>query len=443
MLKKIARNLLLGAVLISCLSSVVIGISLYELQATLDNQKKIANVYRPALNSLLQMKTSLTDATEDAYAYTILHSPEEKIKFYLAIGTFDNLTKQYSQLEKHGIDNTQTLEQIKTLRNSIGQDAETIFATYERDGSIDVKAAKLLGESEDDITSKIDELINSERTKRHDLQDSLIANTASSIYTIEILSAIIIVSIMALGVLFSRRFTKSVEEKIQLERQLNEHNAKIKNERFTAIGEFSSKMAHDMRNPLNIIKTSLELLKINSKNMDEKTIRVIARIDAATSRISRQIEDVMDFVRNRPLQYKGCLLSEILKSAINGVDKPDSVIIETNSPDEIQIQCDAKMIESLFSNLITNAVQAVGDQGKITITIKEHEDHVVITVSDSGPGIPNEIMSRIFEPLFTTKQTGTGLGLASVKNIVDQHGGIISVRNNPTTFEIRLPKKAK
>ena len=78
--------------------------------------------------------------------------------------------------------------------------------------------------------------------------------------------------------------------------------------------------------------------------------------------------------------------------------------------------------------------------GTIEIKIKSDSDNVVIDFIDSGIGIPNEFLDKIFEPLFTTKQKGTGLGLASCKNIIEQHYGKISVHNNPTTFTIRLPK---
>ena len=98
-------------------------------------------------------------------------------------------------------------------------------------------------------------------------------------------------------------------------------------------------------------------------------------------------------------------------------------------------------MQRAFTNLILNSVQAIGHKkGKITISIEEKDSMCYITIEDSGPGIDSENIDKIFEPLFTTKQHGTGLGLATVKNIVDMHKGTIEVELNPTRFIIKIPK---
>lgn len=113
------------------------------------------------------------------------------------------------------------------------------------------------------------------------------------------------------------------------------------------------------------------------------------------------------------------------------------------------IFCDPEKMEVVFVNLIANAIQVIGDKkGDITIEISDYmseEEFLIIKVSDTGVGIPDEIQGRIFEPLFTTKQIGTGLGLSSCKNIIEQHGGTIKVSSKirtGTTFTIRIPKKS-
>jgi len=95
----------------------------------------------------------------------------------------------------------------------------------------------------------------------------------------------------------------------------------------------------------------------------------------------------------------------------------------------------------VIANLIENSIEAMKSQGVINIFAKEFDDHVSIEVKDSGPGIPANIVNKIFSSLYTTKADGTGLGLKMAKTIIDMHGGTISVRNNPTTFSIKLPKQ--
>jgi signal transduction histidine kinase len=111
--------------------------------------------------------------------------------------------------------------------------------------------------------------------------------------------------------------------------------------------------------------------------------------------------------------------------------------------DDIEIYCDAKQMEIVFSNLILNSIQAIEAKGKIMIQASEVDDSVMIDVIDNGRGISKEDLPKIFEPLFTTKQNGTGLGLASCKSIIENHGGTIecsSIVGKGTVFTVSLPK---
>jgi len=154
----------------------------------------------------------------------------------------------------------------------------------------------------------------------------------------------------------------------------------------------------------------------------------------------RQINDVLDFVRTRPLQLEKKSLSILLESSFKS-NVPKSIKI-TKPENDLSLICDSKQIEIVFSNILINAVQAMENSGEIKVRIKENENDVNIEIEDSGPGIPEDKIEQIFDPLFTTKSSGTGLGLVSCKNIIEQHKGTISVKINPTIFEIILPKKS-
>jgi signal transduction histidine kinase len=152
-----------------------------------------------------------------------------------------------------------------------------------------------------------------------------------------------------------------------------------------------------------------------------------------------QIEDVLNYVKLPPLKLESHSLHDILKKVIERVAISDDVEVHLpkNNP---RIVCDIDKLEIVFSNLITNAIEAMNGIGEIIISAKDGKDYLAIEVEDTGPGIAKENLGKVFEPLFTTKENGTGLGLASCKNIIERHQGSISVESNPTRFTIRLPR---
>jgi signal transduction histidine kinase len=215
-------------------------------------------------------------------------------------------------------------------------------------------------------------------------------------------------------------------------------NKLIKAERFSAIGELSARIAHDIRNPLGIIRTSLENIKIKTDD-PEYIKKTMIKCDSAISRITHQINEVMDFLKDSPIDLEPIQISNILESLQSNLDIPKGIKMRSPTSDVIVLG-DKIKIESLFYNLITNAIQKLHDNGIITIKISEEPENMVkITVEDNGESIPKENIKKIFEPLYTTKQIGTGLGLASCKKIVEQHNGLIYVNNDPVTFTIILP----
>jgi len=213
----------------------------------------------------------------------------------------------------------------------------------------------------------------------------------------------------------------------------------VKSERLATIGTMASRIAHDLKQPLTIMQTYSDMLtpEIISK-LDYNDKQKWFRLQNSILDMNRIIEDVLDFARTTEITKKKSSFLRILKLAINHVKTTYGVII--NLPEnDISINCDARKIEGVLSNLLNNSVHALEGQGEIHVTISTDTDYVTIKVKDSGPGIPTENLERIFEPMFTTKKTGTGLGLVICKSIVEQHGGFISVSNKPTTFTILIP----
>jgi len=220
-------------------------------------------------------------------------------------------------------------------------------------------------------------------------------------------------------------------------------SALIQQEKLSSMGTLSSRLAHDIRNPLSILKGTFDLMK-NQKGdqLSKDDLEKFDRIERAIQRISHQIYHVLDFIQGKPLSVSRHSLHDILDSTMADISKSEKIKIE-NIGSDVEIDCDFQGLKIVLINLIINAMQAIGLEGTIKINVIDKGDCILIEVEDSGPGIPQDNLETIFEPLFTTKQEGTGLGLASCKSIVEQHNGTISAQNNPTRFTINLPKIIK
>ena len=211
-----------------------------------------------------------------------------------------------------------------------------------------------------------------------------------------------------------------------------------KQRKLAIIGEMASMLSHDLRNPLSVIQVSVENL-ILLYGTDDNKQKQFDKIKYSIDRIIQQVDNVLDYVKDRPREFTKTKTSKIIFDSINSLAIPDTVKVKIPQND-FDISCDMRLLSVVISNLMLNSIQAMNKEGIISIRVRENSYSVIIEIEDSGPGIPEKYLSRIFEPLFTTKQTGTGLGLVSVKTIIDAHRGKISVTNSPTKFKITMPK---
>ena len=253
-----------------------------------------------------------------------------------------------------------------------------------------------------------------------------INDTIAETQFITIINTAIFISIIVSGIVVFSIFT------------IRSSNKTIEQEKFASIGNLSSRMAHDIRNPLTVIKTTLDLLKTKNKNLSSDELEKLKKLDNQIYRISHQVNNVLDYIKGQPLILKNNSLKEILDSSIRDLPEHDGIEIKS-TVSNTKIHCDYEALKVVFINLFYNAIQSLGKEGKIKISSEIIGVNTVIKIEDSGPGIPKDKLNKIFEPLYTTKQEGTGLGLASCKSIIEQHHGTISVKNNPTTFTITLP----
>lgn len=212
-------------------------------------------------------------------------------------------------------------------------------------------------------------------------------------------------------------------------------------ERLAKIGEHASRLTHNIRNPLTVIKTTTELLRLSGKNsFDESTIQRLDRIASATENLEKQIHEVLTYVRNKPLDLKNIALDNLLTLALENIDVPENIKIVSLNNNRV-IQCDSDKLQIVLMNLITNSIEALSGKGTITINSDSTTNANIIEIIDDGPGILPENLTKVFDSLFTTKPSGTGLGLSYCKSVVEQHGGSITITTNPTKFTISLPRQ--
>lgn len=237
------------------------------------------------------------------------------------------------------------------------------------------------------------------------------------------------------------KFNAMEDELAQREREL------LQSKKLAAIGTLASGVAHELNNPLNNIYTTAQRLLKKSGESSDILQKGLSDIFIQTLRVKKIVAGILEFARGREPNPRPIELSVLLKGAFRqiagGADASGVEFKIDLSPHEIVFYADLEQMEQVFVNLFTNAMDAMEGRGELRVTATEEDDTVSIKVSDTGRGIKKEDMEKIFEPFYTTKDKGTGLGTAIVFNIIQKHGGDIKVESeegNGASFIIRLPK---
>lgn len=227
------------------------------------------------------------------------------------------------------------------------------------------------------------------------------------------------------------------ERESQLEKQAQQH--------WIDLGHFSAVVAHEVKNPLATVKGAAGILEKSDLPADTRQ-RMVKTIRDEMDRLGDLVTQYLEFARPRAPQLRVLSLNDAVRRAsevAGGPAMPESSRINLQlDPSLPELRGDPDQLHQVLLNLIENARQAVGTAGEITITTRRNELlSVLIEVADTGPGIPPDQLAQIFQPFFTTKTRGSGLGLAVSRKIVEAHGGTLTARNLPgggAAFTLRL-----
>lgn len=229
-------------------------------------------------------------------------------------------------------------------------------------------------------------------------------------------------------------------QKEQLEKKINQQNEEIsKSKKLIALGEISSKLSDEMVIPLSMIKDSTKILESSSKLKNDDKLKVIRNLHRATRNMELYLDSIKNMVTPSKLNINHYSLLSVIDSATKNVPVPDNIQINVEQTDLI-INCDFKLLSVCFSQILLNSIQEFEEEGKINIRIMDCGPEVMIAFEDSGKGIPDDVLPKIFDPFFSTDHKRKGIGLAICKNIVEQHNGSITVKNSPTTVMVTIPQ---
>jgi signal transduction histidine kinase len=297
---------------------------------------------------------------------------------------------------------------------------------------------------------------------------SMTAGSAISPYGLAFAIAAASIAIFGLGIaaaLVDRRFTAHLEreliERRKVEAELRDVNKNLHaamdklstTERLATIGQIAATVGHELRNPLASIRNSMELVRTQTASKQLGLERALDRIDRNTERCASIIADLLNFARKKELEREPTAIAPWLAEMLDEHTLPSQVRLERDLQAAEEIPVDRQKLRQIVVNLVDNAAQAMmdpqwhraeGQERRIVVRAETADQGVRLSIIDNGPGMAPEVLSRIFEPLFTTKTSGIGLGMPIVQQLVEMHGGTIAIDSTVgkgTTIRVWLPNQ--
>ncbi len=220
----------------------------------------------------------------------------------------------------------------------------------------------------------------------------------------------------------------------------------LKAERLASIGQLAGQIGHDLRNPLAGIKNGVYLVKKKGNRINEQEREEILKvIEAAIEDSNRIVTTLIEYSSELTIEPHICTPKSLTSNALSKVRVPDYVHVQNNVLDDKELFLDAPKIEKVFASIIQNAIESIEESGTLKICGKLEEENLEVTFTDTGIGIPQEMLTLLFTPLVTNKAKGMGMSLAICKRVVEAHGGRIAVKSTlgkGTVLMVSLPVKS-
>ncbi len=217
-----------------------------------------------------------------------------------------------------------------------------------------------------------------------------------------------------------------------------------KSRRFAALGELAASLAHEIRNPLGALSGAFQILA-SSSSLSEEDVSLIDIVQREIHRMDRLVTDVLDYSRPKKREPDLVDLSSLVRETVRTFQLDEEVmerVVDVRLPEKLVQRADGAQLKQVLWNLLRNALQATEPGDEIGVELKSDENGALLEIRDTGLGIPEEIIGDIFDPFFSTRERGLGLGLALCRRIVEEHRGRIDVKmrdGGGTLFRIKLP----
>ena len=238
-----------------------------------------------------------------------------------------------------------------------------------------------------------------------------------------------------------KKRTKEIESLNLLLKEF--HTKLIRSERLATLGTFVSFVSHELRNPLSVIQNSIYYLKSHVQVENPKIDKYFGIMDEEVAIAQKIIDSFLNFTKGRALELSLVDINNLIPKVLDLINIPDNIKTNFNLEKDLpQIKVDRDYIQQVFVNIINNALQSMPKGGELTLSSRKDAELIVIDISDTGIGLTEHDLERLFEPFFSKKKEGTGLGLVICKFLIDRHKGRIKVKSEPgkgTVFSIHLP----
>ncbi|HLK30935.1 MAG TPA: CHASE3 domain-containing protein [Puia sp.] len=417
----------------------------------LSKQNRTLNHTSDVINKLELLHSSIKDVTIGIRGYIIMHDSKFLGPYYSGKKNVDSI---YKLLVKLTADNDLQQERLKQLDGLIKRKfaiAESSLKMFNEEGNLAndaIEEVTIVSKKNADSVRNIIFQMQNRENELYKLRISDVSSASSAIKIINLTSLIVAILLVIYSVITFNVENRAKQEadnratgyRRQLEMrviELNKLNKELEElksmEKLAITGRIARAIAHEVRNPLTNIGLAAEQIKTQVPQ-DEETDNLVEMINRNSNRINQLITDLLNSSKFAELNYETVSINQVLDEALElAMDRVllKKINVEKRYAKKIcNVSVDIEKIKIAFLNIIVNAIEAMPDEnGILILRTEERNGKCVITISDNGVGMDKETISKLFEPYFTNKPKGNGLGLTNTQNIILNHKGVVEVKS--------------